>query len=98
MLYYELDGESRKLLRLISLPGIGRKTANLIMGDVHHLPAIVTDTHCIRITGRLRLTDSTEPQRLSRTLLSLFLLKSHRISAIGLLLSGESSARQEVKM
>ena len=46
---------------LTSLPGVGRKTANLILGDVCHLPAIVTDTHCIRICGRLGLTDSTNP-------------------------------------
>jgi endonuclease-3 len=72
MLYYELDGVIPKTIEgLISLPGIGRKTANLIMGDVHHLPAIVTDTHCIRITGRLRLTDSTEPQKVEQDLVKL---------------------------
>ena len=38
---------------LTSLPGIGRKTANLILGDIYHQPAYVCDTHCIRITGRL---------------------------------------------
>ena len=37
---------------LTSLPGIGRKTANLILGDIYHQPAYVCDTHCIRITGR----------------------------------------------
>ena len=46
---------------LTSLPGIGRKTANLVLGDVFHKPCIVTDTHCIRICGRLGLTDSTNP-------------------------------------
>ncbi len=38
---------------LLSLPGVGRKIANLILGDVYHLPGIVADTHCIRIAGRL---------------------------------------------
>lgn len=38
---------------LLSLPGVGRKIANLILGDVHHIPGIVADTHCIRIAGRL---------------------------------------------
>ncbi len=38
---------------LLSLSGIGRKIANLIRGDLYHLPAIVADTHCIRICGRL---------------------------------------------
>lgn len=38
---------------LLSLPGVGRKIANLILGDVYHKPGIVADTHCIRICGRL---------------------------------------------
>lgn len=38
---------------LLSLPGVGRKIANLILGDVYHIPGIVADTHCIRIAGRL---------------------------------------------
>lgn len=53
---------------LTTLPGIGRKTANLIMGDVHHKPAVVTDTHCIRITGRLGLTKNTEPAKVEADL------------------------------
>jgi endonuclease-3 len=46
---------------LTKLPGIGRKTANLVMGDVYHKPAVVCDTHFIRITNRLGLTKSTNP-------------------------------------
>ena len=42
------------------LPGIGRKTANLMCGDVFGKPAVVADTHCIRITGRLGLTDGSK--------------------------------------
>ena len=53
---------------LTTLPGIGRKTANLILGDVFHLPAVVTDTHCIRITGRLGLTSETEPEKVESDL------------------------------
>ena len=45
---------------LTKLPGVGRKTANLICGDVYGKPAIVTDTHCIRICGRLGLTDGSK--------------------------------------
>ena len=45
---------------LTALPGIGRKTANLILGDVYGQPAYVCDTHCIRITGRLGLTDGSK--------------------------------------
>lgn len=46
---------------LTTLPGIGRKTANLIMGDVYGMPAIVADTHCIRICGRLGFTTTKDP-------------------------------------
>lgn len=45
---------------LVKLPGVGRKTANLVCGDVYGKPAVVADTHCIRITGRLGLTDGTK--------------------------------------
>ncbi len=48
---------------LVSLPGVGRKTANLILGDIYGKPAIVADTHCIRISGKLGLCDSSDPKR-----------------------------------
>ena len=53
---------------LLKLPGVGRKSANLIMGDVFGKPAIVTDTHCIRITGRLGLTESNVPLKVEKDL------------------------------
>ena len=46
--------------QLVTLPGVGRKTANLIVGDVYGKPAVVADTHLIRISGRLGLTDGTK--------------------------------------
>ena len=48
---------------LLSLSGVGRKTANLILGDIFHKPAIVCDTHCIRITNRLGLSTSKDPYK-----------------------------------
>ena len=46
---------------LLRLPGVGRKTANLILGDIYHKPGVVVaDTHCIRISGKLGLTDGTK--------------------------------------
>ena len=48
---------------LLTLPGVGRKTANLILGDIFHKPAIVCDTHCIRITNLLGLTDTKDPAK-----------------------------------
>jgi endonuclease-3 len=53
---------------LLTLPGVGRKTANLILGDIYGQPAIVSDTHIIRITGRLGLTENKEPERVERDL------------------------------
>lgn len=53
---------------LVKLPGVGRKTANLIVGDVFHKPAIVTDTHCIRIANRLGLCHDKEPVKVERAL------------------------------
>ena len=48
---------------LTSLSGVGRKTANLILGDIYHKPAVVCDTHCIRITNRLGLSDTKDPYK-----------------------------------
>ena len=48
---------------LTTLSGVGRKTANLVVGDIYGKPAVVTDTHCIRISGRLGLTTGTEEPR-----------------------------------
>lgn len=53
---------------LTKLPGVGRKTANLIVGDVFHGPAIVTDTHCIRISNRLGLCHTKEPVKVEMAL------------------------------
>lgn len=53
---------------LTSLPGVGRKTANLILGDIFGKPAIVADTHCIRICGRLGLTTGKDPYRVEMAL------------------------------
>ena len=56
---------------LTSLPGVGRKTANLIMGDIYGAPAVVADTHCIRINNRLGLCDSKDPLKVERQLRAL---------------------------
>lgn len=53
---------------LLSLPGVGRKTANLILGDVYGKPAVVTDTHFIRICGKLGLTDNKAPVKVENDL------------------------------
>ena len=54
----EYDGRVPDTMEaLTSLPGVGRKTANLILGDVYHKPAVVVDTHCIRLSNRMGLVD-----------------------------------------
>ncbi len=54
---------------LLKLPGVGRKSANLIMGDVFGKPAIVTDTHCIRLVNRIGLVDGTkDPKKVEMAL------------------------------
>ena len=54
---------------LLKLPGVGRKSANLIMGDVFGEPAIVTDTHCIRLVNRIGLVDDIkDPKKVEMAL------------------------------
>lgn len=53
---------------LTKLPGVGRKTANLVVGDIYHKPAVVTDTHCIRICGRLGLSEGKDPFKVEKQL------------------------------
>lgn len=53
---------------LLKLPGVGRKTANLLLGDIYHKEAYVCDTHCIRICGKLGLSQGKDPQRVEMQL------------------------------
>lgn len=53
---------------LLKLPGVGRKTANLLLGDLYGRPAVVCDTHCIRISNRLGLAQGKEPEKVERQL------------------------------
>jgi len=53
---------------LTALPGVGRKTANVILGNVYHIPSIVVDTHVKRISKRLGMTENTEPEKIEHDL------------------------------
>ena len=69
MIQQDFGGEVPSTIEdLTRLPGVGRKTANLVCGDVFGQPAVVTDTHFIRITGRLGLTESKDPYRVEMDL------------------------------
>ena len=74
MLLTEYGGEMpHEMDELLRFPGVGRKIANLLRGDLFGLPAIVADTHCIRICGRLGLYPQSEkdPTRVEKTLVKL---------------------------
>lgn len=65
----EFDGEvPDSLEKLTSLPGVGRKTANLIVGDVYGKPAVVADTHLIRITNLIGLVETKDPVKVEMEL------------------------------
>ncbi len=65
MLVHEYDGKvPDDFDKLLALPGVGRKSANLIMGDVFQKPAIVTDTHCIRLTNRIGLVSNEKNKKM----------------------------------
>lgn len=53
---------------LLTLPGTGRKTANLVLGDIYHKPAVVVDTHCMRLSRRIGLTKEEEPAKIEAEL------------------------------
>jgi len=53
---------------LLKIPGVGRKTANLLLGDLYGKPAVVCDTHCIRITNKLGLTAGKDPAKVEEQL------------------------------
>ena len=56
---------------LIKLPGVGRKTANVIRGNIYHVPSIVVDTHVKRISRKLGLTKETEPEKIESDLMKI---------------------------
>lgn len=69
MLLRDFDGVLPDTVEeLTKLPGIGRKTANLVVGDIYHKPAVVCDTHCIRITNLLGLTKGKDAYKVEKQL------------------------------
>ena len=69
MLLEQYDGVVPDTMeQLLKLPGVGRKTANLLLGDVYHKPAVVCDTHCIRLSNRIGLAQGKEPEKVEQQL------------------------------
>lgn len=72
MLMEEFNGQVPDTIdQLTRLPGIGRKTANLICGDIYGKPAVVTDTHLIRISNRIGLVATKDPVKVEKELIQL---------------------------
>ena len=69
MLLSEFNGRVPDTMEeLLRLPGVGRKTANLMLGDIHNKPAVVVDTHCIRLSNRIGLVRTTKPEKIEAAL------------------------------
>lgn len=69
MIMSDFDGKVPDTIeQLIRLPGVGRKTANLVCGDVYGKPAVVTDTHFIRLCNRLGFVDTTDPLKVENAM------------------------------
>ena len=58
----------RSVEQLVKLPGVGRKSANVVVGNCFGLPAIIVDTHFKRVIGRLELSDETNPDKIERSM------------------------------
>ena len=91
MLLSEYNGEvPDDIEKLVKLPGVGRKTANVIRGNIYGIPSIVVDTHVKRIAGKLGLTSETDPVKIEFALMEL-IPKDHWISVnINLIRLGRS--------
>lgn len=70
MLMEEYGGEvPSDIDKLTALPGVGRKTANVIRGNIYHIPSIVVDTHVKRISAKLGITKETDPEKIEYDLM-----------------------------
>ena len=69
----EYDGKvPDNLLDLVKLPGVGRKTANCVLGEVYRIPSMVVDTQMVRIMGLLGFTKAKEPQKIELEMMDIF--------------------------
>lgn len=75
---------------LVQLPGVGRKTANVVLGAAFGVPGMVVDTHVARISRRLGLTDSTDPEKIERDLMKVIPKKDWNDFSLWLIYFGRS--------
>ncbi len=89
MLVNRFDGRVPDTLdELVQLPGVGRKTANVVLGAAFGKPGIVVDTHVARISGRLGLTRSQAPEKIEMDLMALIPQKSWNTFCLRLIYFG----------
>ena len=56
---------------LVTLPGVGRKTANVILSNIYGIPGVIVDTHCIRLSNRIGLTENEDPVKIEKDLMEI---------------------------
>ena len=94
MLIEKFGGEVPDTLEaLVQLPGVGRKTANVVLGAVFGKPGVVVDTHVARISGRLGFTTSDNPVRIERDLMEILPRKSWNSFCLRLIYFGRQTCR-----
>ena len=94
MLIEKFDGKGPDTLEaLVQLPGVGRKTANVVLGAVFGKPGIVVDTHVARISGRLGLTAGRNPVQIERDLMGIIPRKSWNTFCLRLIYFGRETCR-----
>jgi len=76
------------LEELVKLPGVGRKTANVVLGSVWDIPGVVVDTHVKRVSYRLGLTKNTDPEKIEQDIMKLLPDKDWNDLSIGLVFHG----------
>ena len=85
------DGQvPRTLNELVILPGVGRKTANVVLGSAFNIPGIVVDTHVARISKRLGLTESNNPVKIEYDLMEIIPRKNWNIFSLQLIYFGRA--------
>lgn len=68
----EYDGKvPNNMEDLVALPGVGRKTANVVLSNIYGIPGIIVDTHCIRLSNRIGLTDYEDPVKIENDLMEI---------------------------
>lgn len=68
----EFDGKVPDSMdALLQLPGVGRKTANVVLGNIYGIPGIIVDTHCKRLSNRIGLTDKEDPEKIEYDLMEI---------------------------